>query len=315
MAAPAIGALGELLVEFVAEDKGTRHLRPTRYAGPFPSGAPGIFIDQAARQGARAHFAGAVGDDAFGRVVLDRLAQAGVARGLIRTVPGLPTGSAFVAYDADGSRDFVFNIAQSAAARLPAADEIAAGFAAAGVGCVHVSGSVLGDPSMRATVVAVCAATKARGARVSLDPNLRAELTGDPGYRAALEGLLGIADYVLPSDADAEALWPGAFDDWAPGLLARGARAVVLKRGADGAVGLDATGRHAVAGHAVPVVDPTGAGDSFCATLVTALEGGAPLGDALIRANAAGALAVQALGPMEGNSTPAEIDAFLGGRG
>jgi fructokinase len=34
---------------------------------------------------------------------------------------------------------------------------------------------------------------------------------------------------------------------------------------------------------------------------------------ALVRANAAGALAVTRLGPMEGNSTPTQIDAFLAG--
>ena len=53
---PVIGSAGELLVEFVASDRNGRHRRPTSYAGPFPSGAPGIFIDQAARVGAAALF-------------------------------------------------------------------------------------------------------------------------------------------------------------------------------------------------------------------------------------------------------------------
>jgi hypothetical protein len=59
-----VGAMGELLVEFVAAQKDTRHLAPADYRGPFPSGAPGIFIDQAARMGAKTIFAGAVGDGA-----------------------------------------------------------------------------------------------------------------------------------------------------------------------------------------------------------------------------------------------------------
>jgi sugar/nucleoside kinase (ribokinase family) len=57
------------------------------------------------------------------------------------------------------------------------------------------------------------------------------------------------------------------------------------------------------------VVDPTGAGDCFCGTFVTLSAAGQPLLLALTRANAAGALAVTRLGPMEGNSTLAEIDA------
>ena len=125
-----IGSIGELLVEFVCAEKDGWNLRAAPYVGPFPSGAPGIFIDQAARVarafGGRAVFAGAVGDDAFGRVVLDRLVADGVDPGLIRVVPGVPTGSAFVSYNSDGSRDFVFNIAHSAAARMPGLEEIAA---------------------------------------------------------------------------------------------------------------------------------------------------------------------------------------------
>ena len=71
----------------------------------------------------------------------------------------------------------------------------------------------------------------------------------------------------------------------------------------------------AVTGHRVPVIDPTGAGDCFCATFAALHVMGTALPDALRRANAAGALAVGRLGPMEGNSSPAEIDAFLAGAG
>ena len=97
-----IGSLGELLVEFVCAETDGRNLRAANYVGPFASGAPGIFIDQAARVGARAIFAGAVGDDAFGTVLRDRLLGAGVDGALIRVVPGVPTGSAFVSYNSDG---------------------------------------------------------------------------------------------------------------------------------------------------------------------------------------------------------------------
>jgi sugar/nucleoside kinase (ribokinase family) len=128
MAAPCIGSIGELLVEFVCTEKDGRNLRPAPYIGPFPSGAPGIFIDQAAKVasafGGRAVFAGAVGGDAFGRVILDRLVADGVDLALIRVVPGVPTGTAHVSYNTDGSRDFVFNMAHSAAAQMPGSGDI-----------------------------------------------------------------------------------------------------------------------------------------------------------------------------------------------
>jgi sugar/nucleoside kinase (ribokinase family) len=315
MGVPVIGSLGELLVEFICTGTDSRNRRPADYRGPYPSGAPGIFIDQAARQGARAVFAGAVGEDAFGEVVTGRLRASGVAGDLIRSVPGWPTGTAHVAYNSDGSREFVFNMARSAAALFPHGDEAVAGFRTAGVTVLHISGSALGDPTMRARVFAVAQALHGAGVAISIDPNIRVELMSDAGYLEVVRALMAMAAYVLPSDADADLLFPGeGFADWAGRLMADGARCVALKRGAAGAVATDGNALLEVAGHAVTVVDPTGAGDCFCATLVTALAGGAALDRALARANAAGALAVTQLGPMEGNSSPTQLDALLAGR-
>ena len=309
-----IGSVGELLVEFVCTEKDTRHLRAAAYIGPFPSGAPGIFIDQAARVaaglGVRAIFAGAVGDDAFGKVILRRLVGDGVDPALIRVVPDLPTGTAHVSYNRNGSRDFVFNMAHSAASRLPSGAEIEAGFMAAGITVLHISGSMLGDAAMRSAALDICIRLHARGVAISVDPNIRTELLHAPGYLDAVNRLMTLATYILPSDADAVLLFPGeAFADWSSRLMAAGARAVVLKRGDQGCIGRDADGILALPAHPVAVVDPTGAGDCFCATFVTLQAAGQPMRQALERANAAGALAVGKLGPMEGNSSLPEIDA------
>jgi len=314
MGAVCIGSIGELLVEFVCTEKDGHHLRAAPYVGPFPSGAPGIFIDQAARVaaalGGRAVFAGAVGDDAFGSVILRRLVADGVDPALIRVVAGVPTGTAHVSYNSDGSRDFVFNMAHSAASHLPSGSEIEAGFLAAGISVLHISGSMLGDAAMRTAGVDLCRRLHAKGVAISIDPNIRTELLTDQGYLDAVNNLMALASYVLPSDADADLLFPGeAFDNWTARLLSGGARAVVLKRGDKGCIGRDASGIHTLSAHAVEVVDPTGAGDCFCATLVTLLAAGQPLLLALERANAAGALAVGKLGPMEGNASLAQIDA------
>lgn len=312
-----IGSIGELLVEFVCSEKDARHLRAAAYVGPFPSGAPGIFIDQAARIaasfGGRAVFAGAVGDDAFGRVILNRLIADGVDPGLIRVIRAVPTGTAHVGYNSDGSRDFVFNIAHSAAAHLPPLAEIEAGFLAAGISLLHISGSMLGDPAMRATGLVLCESLSKQGVAISVDPNIRPELISDSGYLDALHRIMALAAYVLPSDADADLLFPGeAFATWSARLLAGKAQTVVLKRGDQGCIGRDATGTYSLPARKTRVIDPTGAGDCFCATLVTLLAAGQALPAALARANAAGALAVSRLGPMEGNSTLAEIDDLKG---
>ncbi|MCX5514047.1 sugar kinase [Kaistia algarum] len=312
---PAVASLGELLVEFVCTEKDGHNRLAAPYVGPFPSGAPGIFIDQAARVGARAIFAGAVGSDAFGGVLTDRLTGVGVSNELIRVVDGVPTGSAFVSYNSDGTRDFVFNIAHSAAAHLPDADEITAAFCVYGTGVFHISGSTLGDGAMRATALEVARGLAEAGIAISFDPNVRKELLGDPGYFAAVEALTALSTYFLPSEEDAAVLFPGAeFADYAGRLIAAGAESVVLKRGEFGCLGLDRRGeRVSLPAHRTTVVDPTGAGDCFCATYVALRTLGLPFAAALARANAAGALAVGRLGPMEGNSNLAAIERRLEG--
>jgi sugar/nucleoside kinase (ribokinase family) len=303
-----IASIGELLVEFICDAKDLHHLTPTTYRGPYPSGAPGIFIDQAARIAGRAMFAGAVGDDAFGRVILDRLQANGVSDALIKVIPDLPTGTAHVAYNSDGSREFVFNISGSAAAHLPDAATV---MLRAGVTCLHISGSTLGDPRMRATALALCETLHAAGVKISIDPNIRPELQRDSGYLQAVRAIMAMATYVLPSDADAAVLWPGQdLKVWVQNLT--DALAVVLKRGENGCIGIRPE-TIVLPAHPVTVIDPTGAGDCFCGTFVALMEMGHDFHFALSHANAAGALAVSKLGPMEGNSNLLTIKAFLAG--
>ena len=66
-----------------------------------------------------------------------------------------------------------------------------------------------------------------------------------------------------------------------------------------------------LAGYAVPVVDTTGAGDTFHAAYLAAMLGGAPLAERLRLANATAAMSVTRLGPRGWLPTPAEVAAFL----
>jgi sugar/nucleoside kinase (ribokinase family) len=315
--AGGIGSIGELLVEFVCGDKGGHHLRVGNYSGPYASGAPGIFIDQAARCGGRCIFAGAVGNDAFGMVILDRLNADGVDTSLIEVAPGFPTGSAFVSYNDDGSRDFVYNIVHSAASRFDADDSMIKRLSAFGVSIMHVSGSVLSSAQMCAKVLRVCKSLHKNGVKISFDPNVRKELMGDPSYFSAVSELIEICTYFLPSDDDAATLFPGeSLNSFAAKLFAKEAISVVLKRGDQGSMGVSRDGD--IIGfdaHKVDVVDPTGAGDCFCATFVTLVSSGKfSFEKALRYANAAGALAVTKIGPMEGNSGLRQIEDFLAGQ-
>jgi fructokinase len=192
-----IVTFGELLIEFVATRIGQTFDSPGSFEGPFPSGAPAIFADQAARQGASVEFVGCVGHDAFGEAILRRLAEDGVlVRGITRCADR-PTGSAFVAYRADGERQFVFNIAQSAAGLLDESD-ISPGLFE---GCryLHIMGSSLYNRGAIRAARAAAAEARRRGSRISFDPNIRPELTGSPEVQEALRETLEICDLFLPS--------------------------------------------------------------------------------------------------------------------
>jgi ribokinase len=66
-----------------------------------------------------------------------------------------------------------------------------------------------------------------------------------------------------------------------------------------------------IPGYQVDVVDTTAAGDAFCGALGTALARGEALEDAVVFANAAGALAVTALGAAPSMPTAKQISEFL----
>ena len=80
-----IVSLGEILVEIMADTVGNGFLEPIALTGPFPSGAPTIFISQAARMGADTAYVSAVGNDDFGRINLNaKTFQFQLARAMAR---------------------------------------------------------------------------------------------------------------------------------------------------------------------------------------------------------------------------------------
>lgn len=303
--------VGEILVEIVATTPGTGFLSAQPLVGPYPSGAPAIFIDQCGRMGGAAAMIGAVGKDDFGRVNLDRLCADGVDVRAVAVDADYPTGSAFVRYRADGSRDFVYNIARSAAARFGWTAPVAA--LAARAGHLHVMGSALTMPAACDVIDHAVGVVKARGGTLSVDPNLRKELRLDAATEARFAALVAQADLLLPSGEELERA-AGVEGEAAAvaRLFAQGVREIVLKRGAAGATCfLPGGGRVDAPAFVVDEVDPTGAGDCFGGAYVTARRLGLPVGTALTYACAAGARNVTRRGPMEGAGTRAELEAFI----
>ena len=306
-----IVTLGELLAEFMAGRVGQPFHEPGTFLGPYPSGAPAIFVDQAAKTGATAAMFGCVGQDGFGDLILNRLRSDAVDVSAIRRTDALPTGTAFITYQNGGGRSYIFNIGNSAAALI---DE---GLVDQSIleDCryFHVMGSSLANDGVVKAVRRAVGIVKKSGGKISFDPNIRTELLASPTLRAALDYLLGVADILLPSEADLSHWCPQAGEDDAVArLFALGpAEMIVVKKASAGSTCYQRERSFSAPAFKVDEVDPTGAGDCFGGTFVSCLAQGIPPEKCLLLANAAGALAVSVRGPMEGNSTLAQIECFI----
>lgn len=305
---PIIATAGEILVEFVSHKKNCSLSQVATYSGPYPSGAPAIFLDQAARMGAKTQMFGGVGEDGFGRAVLARLEQDGVDTAGVTVTSGLSTGVAFVSYYDDGHRDFIFHLTNTAADHF----EVPPVLKQPKRTWLHISAASLGNPALRDAIMALVDQIDTAGGKITCDPNARPELMRDTAAADALADIIARSHILMPSTSDLEFLFPGLPETEAiEQMLSANAEIVVLKRGAAGVTIMHGGKRHDFSGHQVNEIDPTGAGDCFCGTFVSLLSQGVDILEAARCANAAGAISVTRHGPMEGNSSAEEIANFL----
>jgi len=307
-----IVTIGEIVVEIMAETQGVGFLEPLALRGPYPSGAPAIFIDQVAKLGGDCGMISAVGHDDFGTLNIERLKRDGVDVSAILRADSYSTGSAFVRYRPDGSRDFVYNIRHSACAQIGLHE--AARTLLKRATHFHVMGSSLFSFPIIDAVTTAVHQVKAQGGTISFDPNIRKEMLDIPDMRAALELMLQECDIFLPSGPELLLFCQGTTQEEAISeILDMGVSEIVLKQGHEGATCFSADKTIHNPGFAVQEIDPTGAGDCFGATYVTCRLSGKTREDSLRYACASGSRAVSVFGPMEGTSGFAELDQVIAG--
>ena len=279
--------IGEILVEIMAEERGTGFRERVHLVGPFPSGAPAIFIDQVAKLGQACRIISCVGDDDFGWMNLERLQADGVDVGGVARLSDQVTASAFVRYRDNGDRDFVFNIKNSACGQLRWTDETAVLLSECNH--LHISGASLLSPQIVEMVMKAAQRVKGNGGTISFDPNIRKEVTRDRQITAALAVVLASCDVFLPSGEELTLLTAAQTPERAVAeILGMGVTAVVVKNGANGSTYYDVDGSLHVPGYGVEELDPTGAGDCFSAAFVTCRLQGRNVEECLDYANAAG---------------------------
>jgi ribokinase len=252
----------------------------------------------AARDGARAALAGAVGRDPLADVALSAARVAGVDISRVAATDA-PTGCAAICVDPAGRNQIAVAAGANALARAAQVED-----AALGPGVVVL----LQMETPPAETAGLAARARARGARVVLNLAPPADLPGD-ALRAA--HLLVVNEH--------EAAWLaarlGCGADAAALRTALGGPDVAVTRGEAGAEAATAAGVLRARAFPVAVADTTGAGDCWCGVLAAALDAGAPLEAAMRRASAAAAIACTRPGAAAAMPGAAETDALLGAAG
>ena len=216
-----------------------------------------------ARLGRNVGFATSFADDPYGRMVARHLDRAGVR--LANQPHSIErTSTAVATLDAGGAAHYEFDL--DWVVDLPTVETAPAAVHVCSLGAVLSPGSdVVHDVVTRLR----------ESALVSYDINARPVITGTgPELLGVVERMVASSNLVKASDEDLAALYPSlALADAADGLLDRGPAAVVVTRGADGAVWFSRSGRVEVSSIPVTVADTIGAGDTFSAALVDGLLG------------------------------------------
>lgn len=303
---------GEALVEIMRTGIGQPLDQPGPFTGPYPSGAPFIFAAQAARLGAKVAAIGAVGNDAFGACLINQLQADQIDTSGVKILDTHTTGVTFVAYNAGGSRDFVFHIAQAAAGQLHPEMLDEAMFD--GLRCLHLMGSTLSiHKDALATSLRALELAQEAGAKISFDPNLRPQLLPNEKARDVFQPILESADLIIPTAEEARILTGETKLAGAVAALLNDHpdRIVVVTEGAQGCTVYTTSHEQHIPGFSVEEVDPTGAGDCFDAGFLTQWLIGKSPADAARFANACGALTVTRQGPMAGALPLAEVQAFI----
>lgn len=274
-------------------------------------GSSAITACGAARLGLRVAHGGVVGDDVFGRMMLDELGRRGVDVSACSIDPAIPTGATLV-LSQQGERALL--TATGTIDRL-AAEDVSRDMLGRSR---HLhAGSTGIQPRLRPGLPALFREARSLGVTSSFDSNW------DPEERWEGTGaMLAAADIYFPNAEEARRI-SGRTDPLAAAQeLARmaeeagreqgiGPLTVALKLGAEGALVVCGDEALRLTAPEVRVVDTTGAGDAFDAGFLAGFLAGRTLEESLALGVACGSLSTRALGGVEGQATLEEAEALL----
>lgn len=313
-----VTALGELLVDFTQNglsEQGNLLFEAN------PGGAPANVLAMLRKLDKRCAFIGKVGKDSFGELLANTVAELGVdTRGLKRDAE-IPTTLALVHTLPGGDRDFSFYRKPGADIQLSAEEldeELLTGCRIFHFGTL----SLTDEPVRSATCTAVKLARES-GALISFDPNLRPPLwrSMDEAKEAIRWGL-GQCDILKIADNELEFMTGETDFDRGAAILRTehpNIRLLNVTAGADGSYSY--YGDYRVFEPACKrggVIETTGAGDTFCACVLSfVLENGldglteTQLAEMLRFANTAAYIVTTRKGAIRSMPERAQVEALL----
>jgi len=301
--------MGETMIQMTPRQTGLmRHAHTfERHVG----GAESNVAIGLARLGHEVGWISRVGRDEFGACVQSTIRGEGVDTSQVVRDDAAPTGVYFKEQRrVDHTRVYYYREG-SAASRLAPSDLDPEYVGQADV--LHLTGitPALSDRCREATWEALRIADE-RGVAVSFDPNVRRKLWSEEEARSTLREMLPHVHFVLTGEGEATLLTGEDDPEAAARALRRlGPSQVVVRLGADGALGLGPEGVERQDAIEVDPVDVVGAGDAFTAGYLSGRLRGESVEQSLRIGNVAGGLATTVQGDCEGLPTRDEVEAYL----
>lgn len=303
--------LGDALISMYPMKEGALRLCPQfeRKAG----GAELNFAIGCARLGVKPGWISKLGKDDFGRYILSFARGEGVDVTHVELVDGYATSVYFREVLSDGSSKSFYYRQNSPTEALTEANFESAYFD--GTKVLHITGVF---PSIhrhnQEMVRYAVKLAKKHGLLISFDPNIRLKMWTMEEAKAFIATILPDVDILLTGEEEAEMLLGKmAVHDYIAAFHQYGVKQVVIKRGAEGAIGSDQQAIFDVpAVKPRAVVDTVGAGDGFDAGFISSLLKGQSFEQALNVANAVGSIVVSVKGDNEGLPYYEEVQAVLG---
>jgi sugar/nucleoside kinase (ribokinase family) len=260
--------VGDVIDDIVVTPLGsvTRDSDTTSHIRATPGGSAANQAAWLAVSGVKVRFVARVGAADVARHRLE-LSAFGVDAELIAD-PDAPTGTIVVMLDAEGGRTMYTD--RGANTRLTAADLPLS--LLDDVDALHVNGYALFAPEPRSAVVALIDEARRRGVAVTVDPSSSAYLQelGASTFLACTRG----AAVCLPNLDEGRVLSGQTESADVLAFLCEHYPVVALKLGSGGVVVGEGDNVDYVRPASSTVVDPTGAGDAFCAGFLSSWLGG-----------------------------------------